>query len=86
VYYVAVPHVEPLDDGHPGAIEFGPFPFGAERDVRSWPRDYVTPRAGMLLLFPSYYGHRTWPTRVGDPRIVVAFDVVSASSQAQPAP
>ena len=88
VYYAAVPAVVPPfaanDGGHPGAIEFGPFPFGGERDVPSWPRAHVTPRAGSLLLFPSYYGHRTYPTRVGDPRIVVAFDVVPAASPEQP--
>jgi tetratricopeptide (TPR) repeat protein len=88
VYYAAVPAamppVAPHDDGHPGAIEFGPFPFGGEREVRSWPRSRVTPRPGMLLLFPSYYGHRTYPTRVGDPRIVVAFDVVPAAAPEQP--
>jgi uncharacterized protein (TIGR02466 family) len=83
VYYVAVPHVDARADAHPGTIEFGPSPFGGERDVRSWPRAFVTPRAGLLLLFPSYYGHRTWPTRVDDPRIVVAFDVVSAAAPAE---
>ena len=80
VYYVAVPQVELRGDGRAGAIEFGPFPFGGPRAVRSWPRAQCTPRAGSLLLFPSYYGHRTWPTRVTEPRIVVAFDVVPARS------
>ena len=84
VYYVAVPPVEADGDRHPGAIEFGPSPFGTSRNVRSWPRTFITPRAGLLLLFPSYYGHRTWPTRVADPRIVVAFDVVSAAEPAEP--
>jgi hypothetical protein len=84
VYYAAVPTavppVAPHDGGaHPGAIEFGPFPFGGERDVRGWPRAHMTPRPSLLLLFPSYYGHRTYATRVGDPRIVVAFDVVPAA-------
>ena len=83
VYYVSVPRVDAHAGGHPGAIEFGPSPFGGERDVRSWPREFVTPHAGLLLLFPSYYGHRTWPTRVDDPRIVVAFDVVPAVSAPQ---
>ncbi|MDQ6942133.1 MAG: 2OG-Fe(II) oxygenase family protein [Candidatus Eremiobacteraeota bacterium] len=82
VYYVAVPHVDAHDDEHRGAIEFGPFPFGTERSAPSWPRTFVTPRAGMLLLFPSFYGHRTWPTRVAEPRIVVAFDVVPATATA----
>jgi TPR repeat protein len=86
VYYVAVPHLDPHDGEHRGAIEFGPFPFGTERSAPSWPRTFVTPQAGMLLLFPSFYGHRTWPTRVADPRIVVAFDVVPAPAPAPPQP
>ena len=83
VYYVAVPPIDAHDGEHPGAIEFGPFPFGTERSAPSWPRTFVTPRAGMLLLFPSFYGHRTRPTRVADPRIVVAFDVVPATAAAR---
>ena len=84
VYYVAVPRADPQADRHPGAIAFGPSPFGTSRDVRSWPRALVTPRAGRLLLFPSYYGHRTWPTRGAEPRIVVAFDVVAAAATEEP--
>jgi hypothetical protein len=33
------------------------------------------PRPGMLLLFPSYFAHRTLPTGSRDPRLCVAFDV-----------
>ncbi len=78
VYYVHVPQVDTSRGGHPGDIEFGPFPFGADRATAAWPRRFVTPRTGMLLLFPSYFGHRTWPTGVTEPRICVAFDVVAA--------
>jgi uncharacterized protein (TIGR02466 family) len=75
VYYVTVPEVEPSDGASPGAIEFGLFPFGQEpEDLRSH-RWQVTPKSGLLLLFPSYYAHRTWPTGIGDPRICVAFDI-----------
>jgi hypothetical protein len=38
----------------------------------------VAPRSGDLLLFPSYFAHRTWPTGVATPRISVAFDVMPA--------
>jgi uncharacterized protein (TIGR02466 family) len=75
VYYVAVPEIEPSCTGHPGAIEFGPYPFdsaGEDFHDRRW---QVMPRPGLLLLFPSYYGHRTRPTGVTDLRISVAFDV-----------
>jgi tetratricopeptide (TPR) repeat protein len=74
VYYVRVPKVA-AHEGHPGAFEFGPYPFGRERHDFRWPRWHATPEAGLLLLFPSYYAHRTWPTGVSDPRICVAFDI-----------
>ena len=70
VYYVDVPDLEGAGD-----IEFGLLPFGnriAEFRAPSW---RVRPRPGLLLLFPSYYAHRTWPTEVNDVRISIAFDV-----------
>ncbi len=75
VYYPRVPIVSTgASDG--GAIEFGPYPFGQDtRHSASWPARRVNPSAGMLLIFPSYFGHHTWPTEVSDPRICVAFDV-----------
>ena len=74
-YYVQVPHTNAARDGHPGAIEFGPHPFAGQRHDSPWPRRHMTPQAGTLLLFPSYYGHRTWPTGLDDARICIAFDV-----------
>jgi uncharacterized protein (TIGR02466 family) len=85
VYYVAVPEIGSNAGESPGAIEFGPFPFGGTADdVPSWPRRRVTPHAGLLLLFPSYYAHRTWPTGVAEPRICIAFDVVYAAMPVEP--
>jgi Putative 2OG-Fe(II) oxygenase len=83
IYYVAMPKVELSDGGHPGAIEFGPHPFGRESDSLRSHRWHVRPEPGMLLLFPSYYAHRTWPTAVDDPRICVAFDVNPTSAAAE---
>ena len=75
VYYVEMPTVEPDCDGIPGTIEFGLFGFGQKRENVPSPRWQVTPQSGQLLLFPSYYAHRTWPTGVGDQRVCVAFDI-----------
>ena len=72
----------PCGDGHAGAIEFGPHPFAGERDDSPWPRHHVQPCAGMLLLFPSYYGHRTWPTGVDEQRVCIAFVMPAAPPQA----
>lgn len=37
----------------------------------------VLPEPGMLVLFPSYFYHRTLPIRSAEERIAVAFDVVA---------
>ena len=81
VYYVEVPGTAaPVvgngDEPPPGAIEFGPFAFRPSDARLPGKRWSVTPSTGKLLLFPSYLGHRTWPTGVDGNRIVVAFDVV----------
>jgi hypothetical protein len=75
VYYVGMPEVAGGDDPRPGAIEFGPYPFaGDERLFHSY-RWHVAPAPGLLVIFPSYYPHRTWPTGVAGLRICVPFDV-----------
>jgi hypothetical protein len=79
VYYVDLPKLERADGGTEGYIEFGIFPFSDEipnLDRHSW---RVKPEAGTLLLFPSYYAHRTWPTKVSDARLSIAFDVVPSA-------
>jgi hypothetical protein len=77
VYYVDVPKLESVA-GPAGEIEFGVHSFGNE-DVRA-PRWRVKPQPGLLLLFPSYYAHRTWPTGVSHRRISVAFDVIPSGA------
>jgi tetratricopeptide (TPR) repeat protein len=75
VYYVGMPEVARSDDARAGAIEFGPYPFaGDEQRFRNY-RWHVTPEPGLIVLFPSYFPHRTWATGVPDLRICVAFDV-----------
>ena len=85
VYYVKMPGVEPYRDGHPGAgaIEFGLYPFGRQAETLRSPRWRVMPEPGLLLLCPSYFAHRTWPTGVGEPRVCVAFDVKPSETMAQ---
>lgn len=79
VYYVRMPSRDKLTAAA-GAIEFGPLPFGAERaGLLPWPRRTILPEAGQLLLFPSYFVHRTWPTGIDEPRTVIAFDVLRAA-------
>ncbi len=79
VYYVQLPRV--TDGGAEGrgagqgAIEFGAPPaqlaFEAEPLLRLLP-----PQEGLLLMFPSYFWHRTIPASGDRQRISIAFDVV----------
>ena len=74
VYYVKLPKVI-HSSGQSGWIEFG-------EPYQDIPRTAVPelftlrPEEGLLLLFPSYFYHRTLPFRSPDQRISIAFDVV----------
>jgi tetratricopeptide (TPR) repeat protein len=77
VYYVAVPEV--AEQGTcAGTIGFGPMPLGRTKPSPAWPHWRVQPQPGQILLFPSYFGHRTWSTGSDDVRLCVAFDVLPA--------
>lgn len=73
VYYVSAP-----DDGNdpdaPGAIEFGCLPHGASPKVPAKPH-LIQPVTGQMLLFPSYFHHRTIPKKSATPRICISFDI-----------
>jgi len=76
VFYVEVPDLSATDAAHAGQIEFGPYPLGPAADNTVWPSCTVQPRTSDLLLFPSYFAHRTWPTHVEPDRICISFDVL----------
>jgi putative 2-oxoglutarate-Fe(II)-dependent oxygenase superfamily protein len=83
VYYVDVPELKRGNDAGAGDIEFGPYSFGnmlENVDTLCW---RITPKAGLLLLFPSHYAHRTWPTMVNDRRSSIAFDVLPSREARQ---
>jgi uncharacterized protein (TIGR02466 family) len=74
VYYVKLPEVV-HSNGQSGWIEFG-------EPYQDIPRTAIPelfalrPEEGLLLLFPSYFYHRTLPFHSPDQRISIAFDVV----------
>ncbi|MGO9420014.1 MULTISPECIES: PqqD family peptide modification chaperone [Hyphomicrobiales] len=91
VFYVEMPDLSESDAPHAGQIEFGPLPLGAPGPVAAWPGFRLQPRAGDLILFPSYFAHRTWPTHLAKDRVCIAFDVLrrgfeDASAAAAPQP
>lgn len=75
VYYAAVPPTDSGGHEQAGWIEFGrpPEDFDLTRapDVRMF-----EPRPGRMLLFPSYYHHRTVPYEGDGQRVSIAFDVM----------
>jgi len=75
-YYAKIPDViRAGSDDQAGWIEFGrpqEYPMAkAEPAVRSY-----QPREGMVVLFPSYFYHRTEPFVSQDKRISIAFDIL----------
>ncbi len=82
VYYVRVPDIVNDDDAaRAGWIEFGlpsdEFHWNHEPALRA-----IRPEPGRMVLFPSYFFHRTIPFETAGTRISVAFDVLPDYGQA----
>ncbi|MGH8496810.1 MAG: tetratricopeptide repeat protein [Gammaproteobacteria bacterium] len=76
VYYVRLPGcVGESAEGDAGWIEFGRPPDSLHCRAEPVTRR-ICPREGRLLIFPSYYYHRTIPFESEEPRISIAFDVL----------
>jgi uncharacterized protein (TIGR02466 family) len=75
VYYVQVPSGLAAEGGDAGALEFGQVP-ARVTCTREPDRRIVTPSAGRLVIFPSYFHHRTLPFASDGQRISIAFDVM----------
>jgi tetratricopeptide (TPR) repeat protein len=79
VYYVDIPEsVHGGDSGQAGWIEFGRPGYGLPS--RKPPRlRAIAPETGTMLLFPSYFWHRTIPFEDKAERISIAFDLSAAA-------
>ncbi len=74
VYYAQLPkEMSREDDNRQGWIEFGAAPPGCKLE-RERPLRLIAPEEGTLVLFPSYYYHRTLPFEAKRKRISIAFD------------
>jgi len=73
-YYVALPDSVADAEGRQGWIKFGEPHFDA--GLRNPVRRAIQPRAGTLVLFPSYMWHGTVPFHSQQSRTTIAFDVV----------
>ncbi|MFO1402208.1 MAG: putative 2OG-Fe(II) oxygenase [Steroidobacteraceae bacterium] len=76
-YYVAVPEEVADPARRSGWIKFGESRYPVPGMT---PGHFVQPRAGMLVLFPSYMWHGTTPIHGAEPRTTIAFDSVPATS------
>lgn len=79
VVYIQLPDaMRTAADRHEGWIEFGEppegFPWQRSPLLRS-----IQPEVGKIVLFPSYYYHKTIPFNADQHRISVAFDVIPTS-------
>lgn len=76
-YYVSTPECIGSSTDQ-GEIYFGKPGFCTYDDIE---QDYaLTPKAGHLALFPSYYWHATKPFTSDNPRVVVAFDILPVAN------
>ena len=75
VYYVQVAaEVRSDDESHAGWIEFGAAGYGLP--AHDGPLRLGPPEVGHVVLFPSYFLHRTVPFQSTTQRISIAFDLV----------
>ena len=78
VYYVRLPEVVHAPDGNQaGWIEFGEPYSDIAHSVQPELKAF-RPEEGLLLMFPSYFYHRTLPFVSDQQRISISFDVVPA--------
>ncbi|NNF49814.1 MAG: tetratricopeptide repeat protein [Woeseiaceae bacterium] len=75
-YYVAVPDEARNDAEHAGCIKFAEPPFATVPPTP--PEKWIRPRAGVLVLFPSFLWHGTQPIHDGSVRVTAPFDAVPA--------
>ncbi len=74
-YYASVPdETHQSGEGGPGWIKFGEPPF--ETTPATPPQRWIQPKAGLLVLFPSFLWHGTSPISEGVTRVTAPFDVV----------
>lgn len=80
VYYAELPGAVDKKDSTEGWIEFGTPPETFNLTKRT-PARLVKPKEGLLILFPSYFYHRTIPFQGDEERVSIAFDFVPEFSR-----
>ena len=75
-YYARVPAETLSGDSKAGWIKFGEPPFETIPNLD--PVKWEQPKAGLLVLFPSFFWHGTQPIHDASERVTVPFDLVPA--------
>ena len=75
-YYVEVPKTK----GREGSIIFGQ----PSIDIGQSPEHEIKPKAGTLVLFPSYLWHGTVPFETGERRLTLPIDIMPALPDSRP--
>lgn len=75
VYYPQLPEALRFGEGPGGWLEFGNADHDFPRRIEP-PTLRVRPEEGLLVLFPSYFYHRTIPFDFAGTRVSIAFDLV----------
>lgn len=73
-YYAETPEEINTGSNHAGWLQFGKPRFEVPGAAAE---HFVKPEPGKLALFPSYMWHGTLPIKGNDPRITIAFDVIT---------
>lgn len=73
VYYLSLPPIDPQQP-EAGGIEFGRSPSYYPEGGDQGDKKLIRPTAGTLVLFPSYFYHRTIPFDADEQRVTLAFD------------
>ena len=76
-YYVSLPEEVQDEQRKPGWLKFGEPRFPVPGAT---PEKFVQPKAGRLVLFPSYMWHGTNPILGDEPRTTIAFDASPVSN------
>lgn len=78
LYFVSVPEAVPEEDARDGWLKLGQAPHS---DPNGAPECFVQPRAGRLVLFPSFFWHATQPMGTAGSQLAISFDAIPTTAE-----
>jgi tetratricopeptide (TPR) repeat protein len=77
VFYVDYPEMDQPDVKNQGIIEFGGSEFSSDIDRKLTTRYSIQPKTGHIIMFPSYFVHRTKTFKSKSHRLAVVFEFLT---------